>query len=146
MTAPGDRKGPAVIVDIANSGRVTRPTRPIPLTARPKPTTDIAGDAKKLVRYLSELEAHVDELEALTASNLFGSGVLVLGIPMVAGTGKLVDHRLNRAVKGWIQTRVIASSGGQPRICETTLPTGRESRQWLQLEADKDCTLDVFIF
>lgn len=147
MSAPGDRKGAAVIVDIANSGRVTRPTRPIPLTARPKPTSDIASDPKKLARYLSELEAHVDELEALTAANVFGSGVLIRNIAMVGGTPQLVEHRLRRNVTGWLVTRYQGAAGDYPAIpIELALPTGRTSAQWIYLEAERDCTLDVFVF
>lgn len=147
MTAPGDRKGSAAIVDIANGVRVTRPTRPIPISARPRPTSDIASDPKKLLRYLSNLEAHIAELEALTAANLFGSGVLVRNIAMVGGTSQLIEHRLRRAYTGFVVTRYQGAAGDYPAIpIELALPTGRDASQWIYLQTERDCTLDVFVF
>lgn len=147
MTAPSDRRGSAVVVDIANGTRVTRPTRPIPISARPRPTSEIASDPQKLLRYLSDLEAHIAELAALTASNMFGSGVLIRNIAMVAGVSQLVEHRLRRDYIGYVVTRYLGAAGDYPAFpISLALPTGRDASQWIYLQTERDCTLDVFVF
>lgn len=139
-------RGPATIVDASSGVRlVTRPTA-IPTPRRARVTEAMVGSPSSLARYLSEEERLVDGAYALAGRNIFASGVLFKNVAMTAGASVLVEHRLGRAYSGWVLTRVRAASAVYPIVIETTLPTGRDASQWLQLEASQLCTLDVLVF
>lgn len=139
-------RGPATIVDASSGVRlVTRPTA-IPMPRRARITEALVASPSSLARYLSEEERLIDGAYALAGRNIFASGVLFRNVAMTAGAPVLVEHRLGRAYAGWVVARLRAASGTYPTIIETTLPTGRDSSQWLQLEASKDGTLDVLVF
>lgn len=143
----GDNRGPVTVVNIANGGRVSTPTKPAPAAARPKPTPEVTRDPAQLARYLAEVEARIEELARITASNVFGSGVLIRNIAMVAGVSQLVEHRLRRAYVGYVVTRYLGAAGDYPAFpISLALPTGRSSSQWIYLQTERDCTLDVLVF
>lgn len=147
MASPGNNRGPVTVVNIANGGRVASPTKPIPGIARPRATADLAANPEQLARLLLELDARIEELARLTAANVFGSGVLIRNIAMVAGVSQLVEHRLRRAYTGFVITRYQGVAGDYPAIpVELALPTGRSSSQWIYLQSERDCTLDVLVF
>jgi len=143
----GATRGPVTVVSVANGGRVATPTKPTPGLARPKVSPEITGSPEQLARYLAEVEARIEELARITASNVFGSGVLIRNISMVGGTSNLIEHRLRRAYTGFVVTRYQGAAGDYPAIpIELTLPTGRSSSQWIYLQTERDCTLDVLVF
>lgn len=143
----GATRGPVTIVNVANGGRVATPTKPTPGLARPKISPEITGNPEQLARFLAEIESRIDELSRLTAANIFGSGVLIRNIAMVAGVSQLIEHRLRRDYIGFVVTRFLGAAGDYPAFpISLALPTGRSASQWIYLQTERDCTLDVLVF
>lgn len=139
-------RGEQSVIETIAGRRTVRRAVTSPEIPRPSVNSFVVEDPDRLQLHLNNLQRQIDEVYGVAQSIATGSGVLIKGITMTAGVGKLIEHRLGRAITGWKLTRVRAASGTYPSTIETTLPTGRSTKQWLQLESSKDCTLDVYVF
>ncbi len=146
VTAPSTPRGQQAVVQTIAGRRTVSRASSAPKTVRPTITASVVRDPERLQRHIADMQREYDDLFALVQSSAIGGGVLIRGVTMAAGSATLIDHRLGRNTVGWIVTDILAASGGQPRICRTALPTGRSATQFLSLEADKVCTLDVYVF
>lgn len=134
------------VVDISAPSRSVSKAPSVPLPVRARVTSSMLSNPDAMVRYLSEESLRLDRIAALLSQAVFTSGINLRNIAMTGAATNLVDHRLGRPYVGWVLTRVVATGATIPRVCERALPTDRSSSQWIQLDADQACSIDIYIY
>lgn len=93
-------------------------------------------------RALDQLQRTVLEALRPVLVNPIMGGNRLADVPFVSGTLVQLPHHLDRAYSGWIITRVRGSAA---RFIEIAQAESLDAR-YVTLQADANCTADVYVF
>jgi hypothetical protein len=147
--ASQSRRVPAATTVTLNSGQTIKQqlsSRALQPQTIPRITAADVQDPERLARAISDTNAALAQTQQAARTNpIFGAGGIHLrNLPVTSGVAKLLFHNLGRPFVGYIVTRV---QGANPiDVRETTLPTGVQNTQALNLVPSASGTIDVWVF
>ena len=113
-------------------------------TPRLIPRSDELDDLIKLQRYILSLRKTIDDLTAVSGSNIRNSSVIQRNITFGVGATVAIAHNLGRPFQGY----GVVRSNGAITVFDTPFTDGRTTDKWVQLTgtnaASVICDLEIY--